>query len=60
MSDPNAEPAAPIMAYVAELLVDGALMHVLLCGHIHPAQNDETGEPVEFQRCRQCAGRSPT
>lgn len=51
----------PMMAFVAELLVDGALLHVLLCGHIQPARNDETtGEPREFQPCRQCGASQET
>jgi hypothetical protein len=53
--------ADPMMAFVAELLVDGSLFHVLLCGHIQPARNDSTtGEPVEFQPCRQCGAQQDT
>ena len=47
-------PIVPKVMFVAELLVDGALFHLLLCGHIQRARNDDSGAPLEFQVCRQC------
>jgi hypothetical protein len=38
-----------------EVLVDGALWHVLECGHVHPAVNVEPDLcPAEEQECETC------
>lgn len=41
--------------FVDEVLVEGALYHVLDCGHVHAAINlDPHGEPAEEQECKLC------
>lgn len=46
-------------AFVDEIAVDGELLHLLLCGHIVPAENDpETGDPTEFRECPRCIGKA--
>lgn len=41
--------------FVEEFLVDGALYHLLECGHIHHAINlDPDGCPAMEQECARC------
>lgn len=46
---------AKLRKFEEEVLVDGALYHVLDCGHVHAAVNTGRGStPAEEQECKAC------
>lgn len=46
--------------FVDEVLVEGALYHVLECGHFHDAVNEGNAMlPREIQECRACERPEP-